>query len=78
MYVCICNAVTERQISQAYCEGACSLRALRERLGVAGCCGRCASCARDVLGRCKAEQAAEAASGNDFVPTPSTVDETPA
>ncbi len=56
MYVCVCNAVTDCQIRDAYCEGVCSMRALRERLGVAGCCGRCAPCARDVLSRCRQEQ----------------------
>ena len=49
MYVCICNAVTERDIGSAVAEGCCSLRQLREQLGVGACCGRCTSCARDVL-----------------------------
>ena len=49
MYVCICNAVTERDIGSAVAEGCCSLRELREQLGVGACCGRCTSCARDVL-----------------------------
>ena len=53
MYVCICNAVTDCQIREAYCDGACSLRALKDKLGVAGCCGRCAPCARDVLKQCR-------------------------
>lgn len=53
MYVCVCNAVTDCQIREAYCEGACSMRLLRERLGVAGCCGRCAPYARDVLRQCR-------------------------
>lgn len=49
MYVCICNAVTERDIGSAVAEGCGSLRELREQLGVGACCGRCTSCARDVL-----------------------------
>jgi len=56
MYVCVCNAVTDCQIREAYCDGACSMRELRERLGVAGCCGRCAPCARDVLTQCRQER----------------------
>lgn len=56
MYVCVCNAVTEHQIRAAYCEGACSMRELRKQLGVAGCCGRCAPTARDVLRQCRQEQ----------------------
>ena len=49
MYVCICNAVTERDIGSAVAEGCGSLRELREQLGVGACCGRCTDCARDVL-----------------------------
>lgn len=45
MYVCVCRAVTERQVKQAAQEGAASLRDLRDRLGVTGDCGRCAKCA---------------------------------
>ncbi|ROO24252.1 bacterioferritin [Salinisphaera orenii MK-B5] len=56
MYVCVCNAVTDCQIREAYCAGACSMRELRKRLGVAGCCGRCAPCARDVLTECRQRQ----------------------
>lgn len=56
MYVCVCNAVTDRDIRAAYCDGACSMRELRDRLGVAGCCGRCAPCARDVLLQCQQER----------------------
>lgn len=49
MYVCVCNAVTERDIGSAVAEGCGSLRQLREQLGVGACCGRCAGCAREVL-----------------------------
>lgn len=59
MYVCVCNAVTDCQIREAYCEGACSMRKLREKLGVAGCCGRCAPCAKDVLVQCRQESERE-------------------
>jgi len=49
MYVCVCNAVTERHIEHAVREGASTLRQLRLELGVSAECGRCASCARDCL-----------------------------
>jgi bacterioferritin-associated ferredoxin len=49
MYVCICNAVTDGQIREAVCEGACSLKQLCLSLGVAARCGRCAAHAREVL-----------------------------
>ena len=35
MYVCICNAVTEREIRQAVALGVTTLKELREGLGVA-------------------------------------------
>lgn len=49
MYVCVCNAVTEHDIDGAIAAGCCSLRQLREELGVGACCGRCATCAREKL-----------------------------
>lgn len=49
MYVCLCKAVTDCQIREAICEGACSMRELRQCLGVASQCGRCARHAREVL-----------------------------
>lgn len=49
MYVCICNAVTEKQVIKAVDNGCRSLRHLRNELGIAASCGRCAGCARDVL-----------------------------
>lgn len=49
MYVCVCKAVTDRQIREAAASGARTLRDLRRDLGVTSECGRCASCARDCL-----------------------------
>lgn len=49
MYVCVCNAVTERQIHHAAKQGARNLRDLRQSLGVTAECGRCARCAHDCL-----------------------------
>ncbi len=49
MYVCICQQVTDRDIHQAVAQGACTMRDLREQLGVGTQCGKCAGCARDVL-----------------------------
>ena len=49
MYVCVCLAVTERQIHQAARDGAKTLKDLRRDLGVTGECGRCATCARQCL-----------------------------
>ena len=49
MYVCLCNAVTDRQIRQAFADGRDSFPELQDALGVATCCGSCEDCARDLL-----------------------------
>jgi len=49
MYVCVCQAVTDRQIREAARDGARTLKDLRRELGVTRDCGRCASCARACL-----------------------------
>lgn len=49
MYICVCHAVTESDIDGAIASGCCSLRQLREELGVGATCGRCTRCARDTL-----------------------------
>ena len=41
MYICICNAVTEREIRQAVELGAASFQQVSCELGVAACCGKC-------------------------------------
>jgi len=57
MYVCVCNAVTERHINEAVRNGVTTMRELRKDLGVTAECGRCAVCARDCLRAAMAEQA---------------------
>jgi bacterioferritin-associated ferredoxin len=49
MYICLCNAVTDRQIMQAAEAGARSREDLAQHLGVGLGCGRCVSCAESVL-----------------------------
>jgi len=49
MYVCVCNAVTDREIRGAVKLGVCTLDDLSATLGVATCCRRCTDCARQVL-----------------------------
>lgn len=49
MYVCVCKAVTDRQIREAAHRGARNLRDLARELGVTSDCGRCASCAHQCL-----------------------------
>lgn len=62
MYVCVCNAVTERQIAQAAAEGVTRMRELRCQLGVTADCNRCARCAHQCLRSALAEQAQQQAS----------------
>jgi bacterioferritin-associated ferredoxin len=57
MYVCVCQAVTDRQIREAAEGGARTLKDLRRDLGVTRDCGRCASCARQCLHEANAAQA---------------------
>ncbi len=59
MYVCVCNAVTDKDIREAAEQGAHTLEALSERLKVATCCGRCADCARRVLHEARVDSRVE-------------------
>ena len=65
MYVCICNAITDREIRGAVALGARSLADLQSTLGVATCCGRCADCAQRVVRDACAEPAGCACPGGD-------------
>lgn len=49
MYVCICNAVTERRIRQEVAAGARTLVDLKRTLGIGSRCGACESFAEEVL-----------------------------
>jgi bacterioferritin-associated ferredoxin len=50
MYVCLCHNVTDTDIRHLVrTEGVCSMRELRQHLGVATQCGKCAQCAKHVL-----------------------------
>jgi len=49
MIVCVCNNISDREIRQAADLGLASMDELRRDLGVATCCGKCASYAAEVL-----------------------------
>jgi bacterioferritin-associated ferredoxin len=49
MYVCLCQGVTDGQIRDAIYEGCCCYRDVRETLGVASQCGKCACLAKQVV-----------------------------
>lgn len=52
MFVCLCKAVSDREIRQCAELGAATLDDLRASLGVATCCGRCAGAAEQILAEC--------------------------
>ena len=49
MYVCICNAITDKQIRKAAESGAQDLWDLQKALGVASNCGSCKESASEIL-----------------------------
>ena len=49
MYVCICNAITDKQIRKAAKAGATNLWDLQAQLGVAAGCGSCREHAMEIL-----------------------------
>ena len=49
MYVCLCKAVTDRQIRDMINGGACSYAEVRKTLGVATQCGKCGQQAKSIV-----------------------------
>lgn len=49
MYVCLCNAVTDRAIRDAAARGVASIDALAAETGVGTCCGACRPLAIQIL-----------------------------
>jgi len=49
MYVCICNAVTDKMIHAAASAGATTLGDLERMTGCSGGCGSCADVAEEIL-----------------------------
>ena len=70
MFVCICNAITERQLKTAISEGSTTLQALQMDLGVAVGCGCCAAGIEAYLGPARPTETIAAAvqAAADFRP----------
>ena len=66
MYVCVCNAITDKQIRRAARNGVNSLYELRGTLGVAAGCGSCARTAQEILD----EELAGNGSPQVYMPSP--------
>ncbi len=49
MYVCVCNAITDKQIRKAAESGIKDLWSLQNELGVASGCGSCSEVAAEIL-----------------------------
>jgi bacterioferritin-associated ferredoxin len=49
MIICVCKAVSDRQIKAAVKGGATCMRDLTRELGVGTCCGKCVPEARSTL-----------------------------
>jgi bacterioferritin-associated ferredoxin len=49
MIVCICRAVSDREIRSLVDNGATSMTEVRAACGVGECCGKCARQAREVI-----------------------------
>ena len=51
MIVCVCHRVSDREIAH-HAHAGMSFDEIQFELGVATQCGRCESCARDVVAKC--------------------------
>lgn len=56
MYVCVCNAVTERQVRELVDSGCTSVAELRMRTGLGADCGSCLKSAVRLLRGAQADQ----------------------
>ena len=64
MFVCVCNAISDRQIKETVAAGATSLTDLQNALGVATCGGCCADLAVSYLGNHSENHQAAAGKNN--------------
>jgi bacterioferritin-associated ferredoxin len=58
MYVCVCRAVTDKDIHKAMAEGATTVRELKEKLRVTESCGSCLETVRHIVKQSQSPQAA--------------------
>jgi bacterioferritin-associated ferredoxin len=49
MYVCVCRAISDRQIREIVSRGASTLDEVQSYLPVASCCGCCEETARELV-----------------------------
>jgi bacterioferritin-associated ferredoxin len=61
MYVCLCNAVTDKEIAQAVSDGAHNLSSVQNTTGAATGCGSCQRTTEIIIDQCLAEKLINAA-----------------
>ena len=49
MYVCLCRAITDRQVRESVENGASTFREVRDELNLGTCCGRCVPESRTLI-----------------------------
>mgnify|MGYP000480614332 CR=1 FL=1 len=49
MYLCICNAITDKQVRQRACAARCSVADVYRACGCRPQCGKCVGAIRDLL-----------------------------
>lgn len=49
MYVCVCKAVTDKQMLSAIDQGACTRRQVMQCTGAGGVCGKCTQSIKTLL-----------------------------
>jgi bacterioferritin-associated ferredoxin len=55
MYVCLCKAITDKEVIEAIDAGADSTEALGDQLGVGTCCGCCRDFTNELIDQRLAE-----------------------
>jgi len=65
MYVCICNAVTDGQITTALKSGCEDVAELTSRLGVGTCCGSCLPAAEELVESVRAAKLSQGPAAQD-------------
>lgn len=55
MIVCVCNRISDREITR-HARAGMSFDDIQLELGVATCCGRCEGCARELVAQCSCAQ----------------------
>ena len=73
MYVCICNAITDKQIRDAAKAGATDLWALQHKLGVGSQCGSCKETAAEILSELRSDKARQGKLAQPVLYQPNTV-----